>query len=149
VNMASYSSSVSYHLTRVSFFHGAHAQVSSHACAPVSRSGRSLTSWTRAPAVSQSISFLWFSLLKQLSQISPTHCGFGSMYRERTGVRAHLRVDGDGVPVLVPLPVQAEGRVRPGRRGVPGHPGALLLRAPGSVPGVPRAQEPRLRPGDR
>jgi hypothetical protein len=71
------------------------------------------------------------------------------MYRERTALHPHLRVDGDGVPLLVPVPVQAEGAVRPGRGAVPRLPGALLLRAPGAVPGVPRAQEPRLRPGDR
>ena len=71
------------------------------------------------------------------------------MSREWTDLWAHLRLDGDGVPLLVPLPVQAEGRVRRGRRGVPGLPGALLLRAPGAVPRVPRAQEPRVRPGDR
>ncbi|KAJ1254850.1 hypothetical protein BS78_K317600 [Paspalum vaginatum] len=47
---------------------------------------------------------------------------------------AHLHLDVDGVHVLVRLPVEAEGRVRPGRGGVPGLPGTLLLRAPGLVP---------------
>jgi len=71
------------------------------------------------------------------------------LYCEWTDLWAHLRLDGDGLPLLVPLPVQAEGRVRPGGGGVPRLPGPLLLRAPGAMPGVPRAQEPRLRPGDR
>ena len=74
---------------------------------------------------------------------------FRSLYCEWTDLWAHLRLDGDGLPLLVPLPVQAEGRVRPGGGGVPRLPGPLLLRAPGAMPGVPRAQEPRLRPGDR
>jgi hypothetical protein len=70
------------------------------------------------------------------------------MPRERDGLRAPLRV-GDGVPVLVLLPVQDEGSVRPGRRGLPRFPRPFLLRVLRAVPGVPGAQEPRLRLGDR
>jgi hypothetical protein len=60
-----------------------------------------------------------------------------------------MQSDGDGVAVLVPLQVQAEDAVRPGRGRVARLPGALLLRAPSSVPRVPRPQEPQLRLGDR
>ena len=74
---------------------------------------------------------------------------FCSVCPERSDLRGDLLADGDGVPLLVRVPNKDAGALRPGRRGVPGLPRALVLRVVRALPDVSRAQEPRLRHGDR